>query len=90
VRRTFLGAGTVRLMARVNDFVGGRLSPLPKSDSLDFILDNAAEVDTSRATRQLGLAFRPLRETLADTIRWWAEHDSIDRALAGKLAPRPV
>ena len=23
-------------------------------------------------------------------IAWWAEHDSIDRTLAGKLAPKPV
>jgi uncharacterized protein YbjT (DUF2867 family) len=31
-----------------------------------------------------------LRRTLADTIRWWAEHDMIDRRLAGRLAPKPV
>jgi hypothetical protein len=36
------------------------------------------------------MEFRPLRETLTDTIRWWAEHDMVDRALAGKLAPKPV
>ena len=33
------------------------------------------------------MEFRPLRDTLTDTIRWWAEHDSINRELAGKLAP---
>ncbi len=88
--RTFLSAGTTRAFARVNDVVRGKLSPLPASDSINWLLDNAAEVDTTRATRDLGLTFRPLRETVADTIRWWAEHDSIDRKLAGKLAPKPV
>lgn len=87
VRRFFAGPAAVRVAARVNDLLGGRLSPLPRSDWLDWLLDNAPAVDTTRATRDLGLAFRPLRLTLADTVRWWAEHDSIDRALAGKLAP---
>ena len=89
-RRTFLGPGAVRTLARVNDLAGGRLGPLPDRGSTDWLLDNAKEVDTTRATRDLGLAFRPLRETVSDTIRWWAEHDSIDRRLAGKLAPKPV
>lgn len=85
--RRFLSAGIVRFFGRVNDLLGGLISPLPASDSLAWILDNAAAVDTSRTRAALGMKFRPLRETLADTIRWWAEHDSIDRSLAGKLAP---
>ncbi len=89
-KRRFLGASAVRSAARLNDLAGGRLSPLPHSNSIDWLLGNAAAVDTTRATRDLGLAFRPIRETVADSIRWWAEHDSIDRRLAGKLAPKPV
>ena len=85
-RRFFLGATATRRLARINDLAGGRLSPLPARDSIDWLLDTAAEVDTSRATGELGLAFRPLRETLADTVRWWAQRDLIDRTLAGKLA----
>lgn len=88
--RRFLSPTTVRRLARVNDIFGGRLSPLPALDSLDWILGNADAVDTSRTRAALGMEFRPLRETLADTIRWWAEHDAIDRELAGKLAPTPV
>ena len=90
VRRQFLGAGTVRFFARVNDLFGGRISPLPASGSIDWILDNAAAVDTSRTRSDLGMEFTPLRDTLTDTIRWWAEHDMVDRELAGKLAPKPV
>jgi nucleoside-diphosphate-sugar epimerase len=90
VRRRYLSPATVRRLARVNDWFGGRLGPLPALDSLDWILGNADDVDTTRTRTELGLPFRPLRETLADTIRWWAEHDSIDRELAGRLAPKPV
>jgi nucleoside-diphosphate-sugar epimerase len=88
--RFLLSPAAVRRIARVNDLVGGRLSALPDSGSIDWLLENAPAVDTTRATTELGLAFRPLRETVADTIRWWAEHDSIDRRQAGKLAPKPV
>jgi nucleoside-diphosphate-sugar epimerase len=89
-RRMFFSAATTRGVARLNDVFGGRLSPLPDSGSIDWLLENAASVDTTCATRDLGLAFRPIRQTLADTIRWWAEHDAIDRRLAGKLAPKAV
>lgn len=85
-RRYYLGPSAVRRFGRLNDLAGGRLSPLPATGSIDWLLDNAAEVDTTRATRDLGLTFRPLRETLGDTIRWWAEHGAIDRGLAGRLA----
>jgi Nucleoside-diphosphate-sugar epimerases len=89
-RRTFLGESAVRVFARLNDLTGGRAGPLPDRGSIEWLLGNAAQVDTTRATRDLGLTFRPIRETLTDAIRWWAEHDSIDRRLAGKLAPKPV
>ena len=78
----------VRLFGRINDLAGGRLSPLPDRGSLEWLLGNAEVVDTTRAMRDLGLSFRPLRETVSDAIRWWAEHGSIDRRLAGKLAPK--
>lgn len=86
-RRMFIGAGSLRAFARVNDLAGGRLGAVRDRGSVDWIFGNAEHVDTTRASRDLGLSFRPLRETLADTIRWWAEHDTIDRRLAGKLAP---
>ncbi|MEO8273479.1 MAG: NAD-dependent epimerase/dehydratase family protein, partial [Chloroflexota bacterium] len=89
-RRRFLSERAVRAFARVNDITGGRLNGLPDRGTLEWTLGNAGAVDTTHATRDLGLAFRPIRETITDAIRWWAEHDSIDRRLAGKLAPKPV
>ncbi len=84
--RLFLGGGAMRFLARLNDLVGGRASRAPARDAIDWLLDNAPEVDTTRATRDLGMAFRPLPETLSDTIRWWVEHSRINRRLAGRLA----
>lgn len=89
-RRRFAGERTIRFVARLNDLLGGRVGSVRHGGSVDWLFGNAAVVDTTRATHDLGLSFRPLRETVADAIRWWAEHDSIDRRLAGKLAPRPV
>ena len=82
---------TARAFAKVNDLFGGRLEPaagrrLRSTGSSTM----PRQVDTSRTHADLGLEFRPLRETVADAIRWWAEHDLIDRRLAGKLAPKPV
>jgi nucleoside-diphosphate-sugar epimerase len=86
-RRLFLPAPAIRAMARLNDVAGGRLGPLPESGRLDFLLDSARTVDTTRSTAELGLIYRPFRETLADTIRWWAANGVIDAAVAGRLAP---
>jgi dihydroflavonol-4-reductase len=90
VRRRFLRKTTVRGVAKVNDLFGGRLSPLPASSSIDWLLGNAQEVDTRRAREELDFGFRPIRDTLTDAIRWWAEHDLVDRSQAGNLAPTPV
>jgi dihydroflavonol-4-reductase len=85
-RRVFLPAPTIRAMARLNDVAGGRLGPLPESGRLDFLLDSAQSVDTTRSTAELGLTYRSLRDTVSDTIRWWAANGVIDAGLAGRLA----
>ena len=59
---------------------------LVPAGSLDYVLGNARVVDTSRTTSELGITFRPIDETLGDTIRWWAEHGVIEPKLAGALA----
>ena len=85
-RRMFLGPAWIRRLARLNDLAGGRLGPLPEADRLDFVLDNAMTVDTTRSERELGLVYRPLRETISDTIRWWATNGVISAGAAGRLA----
>lgn len=87
VRRFFVPPPAMRAIARLNDLGGGRLVDLVPSGSLDYLLGNARVVDTSRTTTELGIMFRPIDDTLTDTIRWWAEHAVIDAKLAGSLAP---
>jgi nucleoside-diphosphate-sugar epimerase len=86
LRRFFLPPRVLRGVARFNDFAGGRLVDLVPAGSLDYVLGNARIVDTSRSTGELGVVFRPVDETLGDTIRWWVEHGVIDPKLAGRLA----
>jgi len=43
-------------------------------------------VDASRTTRELGLRFRPVDETYADTIRWLHRAGHLPAKLVGKLA----
>ena len=57
----------------MNDLFGGRLSPLPAGDSLAWILDNAADVDTARTRAELGWSSGQSARPSADAIRWWAE-----------------
>jgi dihydroflavonol-4-reductase len=86
VRRIFVPPRFMRVTARLNDLAGGHLLDLIPAGSLDYLLSNAKVVDTSRTTGELGIAFRPLEETLGDAIRWWAEHRVIEAKLAGALA----
>jgi len=89
-RRTFLSSGSVRRLAKLNDLAGGRLGAVPQARRLDFILSSALSVDTSETERVLGLAFRPLRETVSDAIRWWAANGTIKPDLAGRLGASPI
>jgi dihydroflavonol-4-reductase len=49
--------------------------------------------DGSRATRELGLRYTPIEETLRRTLEWYQEHGFITRPLPGVpatgSAPRP-
>ena len=89
LRRTFLPPRVMRGVARLNDLAGGRLVDLVPAGSLDYLLGNARVVDTSRTTGELGIAFRPIDETLTDMIRWWLDHRVIEPKLAGRLATGP-
>jgi len=84
-RRFFLSPASIRRMARLNDLAGGRLGQLPDAGRLDFMLDGPRSVDTKRSRAGLGLTYRPMRDTLSDSIRWWADNGLIDARLAGSL-----
>ena len=54
--------------------------PLYTSVSLRALRGNRG-VSHERATRDLGYRPRPLRETLEDTFRWFAENETVERRL---------
>ena len=80
------GAG-LRALGHVGDFVKRFVDfafPLT-FDSMLFATQWPG-VDASRTTRELGLSFRPVRETYADAIRWLHRDGHISAKLAGRLA----
>jgi nucleoside-diphosphate-sugar epimerase len=85
-RRIFLSPRLVGASAALNDRLGGRLMPgLPARDALEFIF-TLGPVDGSSGLPALGLVHRRLEETVADSLRWWAENRVIPARLAGHLA----
>jgi dihydroflavonol-4-reductase len=85
-RRTWIPAGVLRPVARINDALGGRLADIPMAPALEYVLTCPPAIDGSRATRDLGLEYRPLDETLADAVRWWVADGKIAKPVAGRLA----
>ena len=62
--------GIVELLSRL------RRKPAPINRDVFQILGRYAWYDTARARAELGWAPRPLKDTLADTIRWLREQPS--------------
>ncbi len=50
---------------------------LPFCSELARTLSHGHRYDASRATRELGLVYRPIEETVARTLAWYAEHGLI-------------
>jgi dihydroflavonol-4-reductase len=55
-----------------------------------WVMNCAARCDDSRTRSELGLEPRPLRGTLADTVRWLVEVGHLTPREAGRLAPDPA
>jgi nucleoside-diphosphate-sugar epimerase len=54
-----------------------------------WVMNCAARRDDSRTRSEFGVESRPLRETIADTVRWLVEVGHISPAEAGRLADAP-
>lgn len=78
---------TARTLGRVFDAVQPLLnSELPLSHEATVYATQWVPMDSSKAERDLGLAFRPVEESLTDAIRWLQSAGHIDGRLAGRLA----
>jgi dihydroflavonol-4-reductase len=72
---------------RAADFVQRRVrTRLPWDAEGIWVLNCAAQCDDSKTRSELGLEPRPLRETLADTVRWLVEVGRVSPREAGRLA----
>ncbi len=87
MRRFRLSGGVMRALGSVGDVVKRVYDfnfPLTR-DSMEFATQWPG-ADASRTTRELGLAFRPIAETYADTLRWMHRAGHLTAAQVGKLA----
>lgn len=79
----------MRLSGRLGDlaqrWIG--LSTAVTSESMET-LTRAVPCDSSRTAAELGVQFRPPRETVADTLRWLYEEGVLSARHAGALATR--
>jgi nucleoside-diphosphate-sugar epimerase len=84
--RWFLAA-----FGRAADVAQRRLKTgLPWQGEGIWVMNCAAHCDDSKTRSEFDLELRPLRETLADTVRWLVEVGHLSPAEAGPLAGAPV
>ena len=87
LRRLRLGQRTVKLMAAVCDAVAPWFNvDLPLTKEGATYASNWIMMDSSRVQEQLDFAFRPVDETLGDSIRWLQQEGHITAEQAGQLA----
>lgn len=83
VARYELPGSAIRLAGRVGDqlrrYVGLAIDPIVSAEASRFATQ-WVEFDAGETTRTLGVAFRPARESLYDTVRWLAEQGHVDPA----------
>jgi nucleoside-diphosphate-sugar epimerase len=72
---------------RAADVVQRRVSTrLPWDAEGIWVMNCAARCDDSQTRNELGLEPRPLRDTLADTVRWLVQVGRLSPREAGRLA----
>jgi dihydroflavonol-4-reductase len=78
----------LRLAGRTGDLVK-RVVPFdyPLTYEAMTMATRACPYDSTATCRDLDLHWRPVEETLADSIRWLAGHGDLKASLAGTLAP---
>lgn len=91
VRRIPAPPAVVRAVGRAVDFTKWLVPsfdyPLT-SEAAEYVVGNVP-CDSSRTVAELGIEFRPARETLRDALRWLYEAGELDARRAGKLAGQP-
>ena len=78
----------LRLAGRTGDLVK-RVVPFdyPLTYEAMTMATRACPYDSAATCRDLDLQWRPVEDTLADSIRWLAGHGDLKASFAGTLAP---
>jgi nucleoside-diphosphate-sugar epimerase len=84
-------ASLLRGIGRLLD-VAKRIVPFdyPMNHEATEMITRFVPCDSRATVEQLGVAFRPMAETLRDTIRWLYEADEISAKIAGQIAYDPT
>ena len=59
---------------------------IPATEEGMIYATNWVVMDNSKVERELGFAFRPIEDSMADCVRWLYEAGHITRRQAGKIA----
>lgn len=82
-----LHGGLMRLTGRFCDYLNPHVTfPLLISEEAMQYATNWVELDNSKAQEVLELEFRPVEDTMADTVRWLCQAERISGKQAGLLA----
>ena len=86
IRFVILPRGFLAAFGRTADIVQRRLKTrLPWQGEGIWVMNCAARCDDSKTRSEFGLEPRPLRETIADTLRWLVEVGHLSPTEAGRL-----
>jgi UDP-glucose 4-epimerase len=74
-------APLLRTVGRVVDFINTHLTTLDTPMTLEAVnfATEWAHADDSKVREELGIEYRPLRDTLADTLAWLTDAGHIER-----------
>jgi len=87
LRKLPLNGPVMRLAGKVCDRIGPWFNmEVPMTEEAMGYATRWVQMDNSRVEQELGFEFRPVQQTMEDTIRWLQQAGHITARQAGKLA----
>jgi dihydroflavonol-4-reductase len=87
LRKLPLNGGVMRVVGKVCDRIGPWFNmEVPMTEEAMGYATQWVQMDNSKVEQELGFEFRPVQQTMDDTIRWLLQAGHITARQAGKLA----
>jgi dihydroflavonol-4-reductase len=87
LRKLPLNGGVMRVVGKVCDRIGPWFKmEVPMTEEAMGYATQWVQMDNSKVEQELGFEFRPVQQTMEDTIRWLLQAGHITARQAGKLA----